>query len=51
MRNDDRIHAVPPKGIERKQVHIVGGGIAGLATAMFLVDDTDMPGKNITIYV
>ena len=50
MRNYDRIHAMPPKDIERKKAHIVGGGIAGLATAAFLVDEAHMPAKNITIY-
>ena len=50
MKNYDRINALPPEGIERKSAHIVGGGIAGLATAAFLVDDAHMPGKNITIY-
>lgn len=28
----------------------MGGGIAGLAAAVFLIDDAGMPGKNITIY-
>ena len=41
---------LPPKGIERKRAHIVGGGIAGFATAAFLIDDAHMPGENITIY-
>ena len=50
MKNYDRINAPPPKGIERKRAHIGGGGIAGLATAAFLVDDAHMPGENITIY-
>jgi len=50
MRNYDRINALPPKDIERKKAHIIGGGIAGLATATFLVDEAHMPGKNITIY-
>ena len=50
MRNYDRINVLPPEGIERKRVHIIGGGIAGLATAAFLVDDAHMPGENITIY-
>ena len=50
MKNYDRINALPPKGIERKQAHIVGGGIAGFATAAFLIDDAHMPGENITIY-
>ena len=50
MRNYDRINAVPPKGIESKRAHIVGGGIAGLASAAFLVLEAHMPGENITIY-
>ena len=50
MKNYDRINALPPKGIERKKAHIVGGGIAGFATAAFLIDDAHMLGENITIY-
>lgn len=42
-------HARKPEGIERRKAYIVGGGIAGLATAAFLVDDAKMPGENITI--
>ncbi len=42
--------APAPEGIEKKKAHIIGGGIAGLATAVFLIDDASMPGKNITIY-
>lgn len=50
MKNFDRINAPPPEGIEIKRAHIIGGGIAGLATAVFLVDDAHMPGENITVY-
>ena len=50
MKNYDRINALPPDGIERKRAHIIGGGIAGFATAAFLIDDAHMPGENITIY-
>jgi oleate hydratase len=50
MKNYDRINALPPEGIERKSAHIVGGGIAGFATAVFLIDDAHMPAENITIY-
>ena len=39
-----------PEGIEKRKAHIVGGGIAGLAAATFLIDDAGMPGENITIY-
>ena len=42
-------HAKKPEGIEQRKAYIIGGGIAGLATAAFLVDDAGMPGKNITI--
>lgn len=42
-------HAPKPEGIEGRKAYIVGGGIAGLATAAFLVDDAQMPGENITI--
>ncbi|HUL51739.1 MAG TPA: oleate hydratase [Verrucomicrobiae bacterium] len=50
MRNYDRANVQPPKDIERKRAHIVGGGIAGFATAAFLIDDAHMPAENITIY-
>lgn len=30
MRNYDRINAPPPKDIDKKRAHIIGGGIAGL---------------------
>ena len=42
-------NAKPPKDIERKKAYIVGGGIAGLSAAVFLIDDAHMPGENITI--
>jgi oleate hydratase len=50
MKNYDRIRARKPEGIEERRAYIVGGGIAGLATAVFLIDDGYMPGKNVTIY-
>ena len=43
-------HPNKPEGIEEKKAFIVGGGIAGLSAAVFLIDDAGMPGKNITIY-
>lgn len=42
--------APKPEGIENRKAHIIGGGIAGLAAAAFLVDDAQMPGENITVY-
>ncbi len=50
MRNYDRINAPPPKDIERKRAHIIGGGLAGLSAAVSLVTDAHMPAGNITIY-
>ena len=43
-------HAPKPEGIENRKAHIIGGGLAGLAAAAFLIDDAGMPGENITIY-
>ena len=49
MRNYDRINVRPPEGIERKRAHILGGGIAGLAAAAFLVDEVKaFTGKQLT---
>ena len=49
MRQFDRIRAHKSEGIENKKAHIVGGGIAGLANAVFLIGDGYMDGKNVTI--
>ena len=38
-----------PEGIDNKKAWIVGGGLAGMAAAGFLVRDAQMPGSNITI--
>lgn len=50
MRNYDRVHPRKPEGIDQRHAYIVGGGIAGLSAAAFLVRDAQMPGKNITVY-
>ena len=50
MRNYDRISAPVPADIGAKRAHIIGGGIAGLASAAFLVTDAYMPGVNVTVY-
>ena len=42
-------HAKAPEGIEDRHAYIVGGGLAGLAAAAFLVDDAKMPAENVTI--
>lgn len=38
-----------PQGIEERKAWIVGGGLAGLSAAAFLVRDAQMPGGNITV--
>lgn len=50
MKHFDNIRAHKPEGIENRKAYIVGGGVAGLATAVFLIDDCYVPGENVTIY-
>ena len=50
MRNYDRINELPSKGIKEQRAHIIGGGIAGLSAAAFLVTDAGMPADQVTIY-
>lgn len=50
MKQFDNVRAHKPEGIEDRKAHIIGGGIAGLAAAVFLIDDCYVPGSNITIY-
>ena len=50
MKQFDNIRAHKPEGIEDRKAYIVGGGVAGLASAVFLIDDCYVPGENITIY-
>jgi Myosin-crossreactive antigen len=50
VKNYDRINARKPEGIEDRRAHIVGGGIAGLSAAAFLVHDGHMSGRDITVY-
>lgn len=42
-------HARKPAGVDHKSAYIVGGGLAGLATAVFLVRDAHMAGERIHI--
>ncbi len=39
-----------PKDVENKSAYIVGGGLAGLASAVFLIRDGKMDGKRIQIF-
>ena len=50
MRNYDRINALAPDRIAEKRAHIIGGGIAGLSAAAFLVSDAGMLAHHVTIY-
>lgn len=50
MKFYDQITPRIPERIDEKHAHIIGSGIAGLAAAVYLVQDAKMPGKNITIY-
>lgn len=47
---DLKSNAQPPKRITKRKAHIIGGGIAGLSAAVYLIHDIHMPGENITIY-
>ena len=38
-----------PEGAEKKSAYIVGGGLAGLAAAVFMVRDAHMEGKKIHV--
>lgn len=49
MKQYDNIRAHKPEGIENRKAYIIGGGIAGLACAVFLIDDCYVPGENVTI--
>lgn len=40
-------HEKKPEGIEKRKPYIVSGGIAGLVSAVFLIDDAHMPEENI----
>ena len=39
-----------PNGVDQKSAYLVGGGIASLAAAAFLIRDGQMDGSRITIY-
>jgi oleate hydratase len=39
-----------PDGVDQKSAHLIGGGIASLAAAAFMIRDGQMDGSRITIY-
>ena len=47
--NYQRHRPLPTKGIAERRAWIIGGGIAGMAAAFYLIRDGHMPGENITI--
>lgn len=49
MVNYERINSLKPEGIENKKAYLIGGSIASLAAAEYLIRDGHMDGKNITI--
>src|SRR5674536_184753 len=49
MGNYQNINTLKPEGIENKKAYLVGGGIASLSAAAYLIRDGHMDGKNITI--
>ncbi len=47
MRFYDMTTPKKPENVESKHAHIIGSGIAGLAAAVYLVQDAKMPGRNM----
>jgi oleate hydratase len=50
MGNYQNIRTKKPADIENRKAYLIGGGIASLSAAAFLVMDGHMDGKNITIF-
>jgi oleate hydratase len=49
MYNYEKINTKKPANVESRHAYLLGGGIASLAAAAFLIRDGHMPGKNIHI--
>ena len=49
MGNYNNVRAIKQDGIEKKRAFLIGGGVASLAAAFYLVYDGHMDGKMITI--
>ncbi len=50
MKNYERINTITHKGIENKNAYLVGGGIASLASAAYLIRDGHLKGEQIHIF-
>ncbi|MBB1099697.1 oleate hydratase [Limosilactobacillus sp. WF-MT5-A] len=44
-------HPRKPAGVNKKYAYIVGTGLAGISTAVFLIRDAQMSGENIHIFL
>nr|WP_255946805.1 oleate hydratase [Brucepastera parasyntrophica] len=42
-------HPAKPEGVDKKSAYLVGGGLAGLAAAAFLLRDAQMKGEHIHV--
>ena len=49
MSNYQKINTLIPKEIEKKKAYLVGGGIASLSAAIYLLTDGHMKGEQITV--
>ncbi|MGG7144742.1 oleate hydratase [Clostridium nigeriense] len=49
MGNYQKINPSIPKNINERKAYLIGGGIASLSAAAFLIRDAHMPGENIHI--
>ena len=49
MGSYQKINPLKPEGIENRKAYLIGGGIASLAAAEYLIRDGHFNGKNITI--
>lgn len=49
MGNYQKVNPKAPENISMQHAYMIGGGIAGLSAAAFLIRDAHMPGKNIHV--
>jgi myosin-crossreactive antigen len=50
MGNYQRNQTISPKNIKERKAYLVGGGIASLSAAFYLLRDGHMNGENINIF-
>ncbi len=49
MNNYQKINPKTPQNITQRKAYLIGGGIASLSAAAYLIKDAHMPGENIHI--